>query len=247
MARVTFNRPAVRNAIDPGLIEGLADAVDRAEAGRAHVLLLTGAGVDFCAGADLEHVRHVSEDTEALGDFVASLAEVLDRLEQASFVTVAALHGNVMAGGCEIMLACDVAIAAADTRIGDRHLEYGLLPGAGGSVRLIRSLPRARSRYLLLTGKTLTAMEAAEWGLVTKAVPNADLDEEVESLVRHLASRSGDAIRGAKQMATAARGLSHDEAIVAERRIFLEHFRDSADPHEGLKAFTAKRRPLFRN
>lgn len=243
--RATIARPEARNAIDGDVIEGLEAALDLAEAERARVLVLRGAGGTFCAGADLAYVLDLVDDREALGGYVERLADVLDRLEASPFASVCVIEGYALAGGCEILLACDVSVVSTEAQIGDRHLEYGLLPGAGGSVRLARSLPSARARWLLLSGEMLSGAQAAEWGLVTHAVPPAELDAAADAVVERLSSRSRDALAAVKTMANGLRDLTFDEAILAERRLFLDHFLESPDGREGLAAFRDRRPPRF--
>jgi enoyl-CoA hydratase len=181
-----------------------------------------------------------------MAGYVTRLANVTERLESGPFVSLAVVEGFALAGGCELLLACDISVADVDARIGDRHLEYGLAPGAGGSVRLVRALPKAQARYLLLTGQAITGTQAAEWGLVTLAVPADDLDATAERIVGRLASRSGDALRAVKAMVTAAgTERSVNEAILAEREIFVDFISTSPDVKEGLSAFAEGRPPRF--
>jgi enoyl-CoA hydratase len=134
-------------------------------------------------------------------------------------------------------LACDVVVAAEDARLGDRHLELGLLPGAGGSVRMHKALSPARSRWLLLSGEMISGREAGEWGLVTRAVPPEQLDEVAESMIARLASRSAAAIAGMKEMIGAVRDTPVPEGIDAEQRIFLDHMAKSEDLRTALARF----------
>src|SRR5205085_3478490 len=187
----------------------------------------------FCAGADLEFVRSTIDQPGALDDggafasVIRRLNDVLLAIEAAPFASVAVVEGFALAGGCELLLACDVVVADENARLGDRHLELGLLPGAGGSVRLHKALTPARSRWLLLSGEMISGREAAEWGLVTRAVPGDQLDEVAEAMIVRLASRSGDAISGVKEMIGAGRDVPVPEGIEAERRIFIEHMAKS--------------------
>ena len=150
---------------------------------------------------------------------------------------MAVVEGFALAGGCELLLACDVVVADEAARIGDRHLELGLLPGAGGSVRLHKALTPARSRWLLLSGEMITGREAADWGLVTRAVPRSEIDEVAEAMIARLASRSGDALAGAKEMIGAVRDIPVTDGVLAERRIFLDYMGKSADVRTGLARF----------
>lgn len=244
VVRATIDRPEVRNAINDAVLDGLEAAVATAES-QASVLVLSGSGGNFCAGADLSQVKGMVEDRPALERFVTRLSDILDRIEAGPFASVCVVDGYALAGGCEILLACDVVIASEDARIGDRHLEFGLLPGAGGSVRLVRSLAATRARYLLLTGETVSGRQAADWGLVTTAVPPASLEAAVAADVDRLATRSPDALRAAKAMALDARDLPHRDALLAERKRFLDHVTSSPDTTEGLAAFQHKRPPVW--
>jgi enoyl-CoA hydratase/carnithine racemase len=248
--RATIDRPEARNAIGPSVIEGLEAAVRRARQGGARVLVLRGAAGTFCAGADLAFVRSTIDQPGALEDggafasVIHRLNDVLLDIEAAPFASVAVVEGFALAGGCELLLACDVVVAAEDAHVGDRHLELGLLPGAGGSVRLHKALSPARSRWLLLSGEMISGREAAEWGLVTRAVPREQLDEVAEAMIARLASRSASAIAGAKEMIGTVRDIPVPAGIEAERRIFLDHMAKSDDLRAALARFLApKERP----
>jgi len=134
-------------------------------------------------------------------------------------------------------MACDVVVADEQARIGDRHLELGLLPGGGGSVRLHKALTPARSRWLLLSGEMIRGREAAEWGLVTRAVPSGQLDEVAETMVARLASRSAEALAGMKEMIDAVRDIPVPEGIAAEQRVFLNHMAKSEHLRASLARF----------
>jgi enoyl-CoA hydratase len=243
VVRATIDRPEARNAISPSVTEGLESAIQIAREVAARVLVLRGAGGTFCAGADLEWVLSSLDQPGALEDdgvFIAGirrLNQVLLDIEAAPFASVAVVEGFALAGGCELLLACDVVVAAEDARLGDRHLELGLLPGAGGSVRLYKTLTPARSRWLLLSGAMISGREAAEWGLVTRAVPPEQLDEVAESMIARLASRSAAAIAGMKDMIGTVRDIPVPDGIAAERRIFTEHMAKSDDLRAALARF----------
>jgi enoyl-CoA hydratase/carnithine racemase len=245
VVRATIDRPDRKNAISLGVIRGLEWAVDVAVGAAARVLVIRGAGGTFCAGADLRELESMRDTPDRLTMFMARLSAVLHRLETAPFVSVAVVEGHAVAGGCEIVLACDVSIAALDAQIGDRHLEYGLVPAAGGAVRLARTLPRARGNYLLLSAELLSGREAADWGLVSLAVPASELEQRVTQLVHRLANRSHAALATVKKMTWSANQGSQSEAMAAERMLFLRHM-TSSDVDEGLAAFREHRSPAFR-
>jgi len=243
--RATIDRPEARNAISPSVIEGLEAAVRRARETGARVLVLRGAGGTFCAGADLGFVLSTIDQPGGLeldgafGSVIRRLNAVLLEMEAAPFATLAVVDGFALAGGCELLMACDVVVADEKARIGDRHLELGLLPGGGGSVRLHRALTPARSRWLLLSGEMISGQEAADWGLVTRAVPHDRLDEVAEAMIARLASRSADALAGAKEMVAAVRDIPVPDGIEAERRIFVDHMAKSDDVRAALARFLA--------
>lgn len=246
VVRARLDRPAARNALAPAVVDGIEGALDAADEAGAAVLVVSGSGGNFCAGADLDLVLSAVDDRDVLSAYVTRIADLLDRMEAAPFATVGVIEGFALAGGCEIVLACDVTVASHDARIGDRHLEYGLLPGAGGSVRLPRALSSARGRWLLLSGEMLDGRQAAEWGLVTFSAPPEALEARVEAVVARLASRSREAIAAAKRMWREVRDLPVPDGIERERALFLQHFQESADVREGLAAFHERRAPRFR-
>lgn len=243
--RATIDRPAARNAISPAVTEGLEEAVRRARQSGTKVLVLRGAAGTFCAGADLSFVQSTIDQPGAMdpdspfGALIERLNGVLLEIEAAPFASVAVVEGFALAGGCELLLACDVVVADEVARIGDRHLELGLLPGGGGSVRLHKALTPARARWLLLSGEMISGREAAEWGLVTRAVPKDQLDEVAEQMIARLASRSAGALRGAKKMIDAVRDIPVPDGILAERRIFFDHMTKSDDVRASLARFLA--------
>ena len=241
VVRATLNRADKRNAINENVIAGLEAAVHAATEDRAAALVIRGAGRTFCSGADLNHMSILREaDDGGTERFITRLAAVLRALELAPFATVAAIEGYAVAGGCELLLACDIVFATTDARIGDRHLEYALVPGAGGSVRLPRTLSSARARYLLLTGEVISGSEAETWGLVTRAFPAEEFDDRVEALVERLRSRSRDALATVKRMLTSTAELGLDDGIVVERDLVAEYRHTSPDGLEGLEAFRRK-------
>jgi enoyl-CoA hydratase/carnithine racemase len=244
VVHVLIDRPGAKNAIDDDVVDGLAAALDLADERQAKVLVVRGAGGTFCAGADLVMLADARQDPARVEKFMERLGVVLDRIEHAPFASVAVVEGYAVAGGCELLLACDVVVATTTARIGDRHVEYGLVPAAGGSVRLARQLSRARANYLLLSGELLSGDDAARWGLVTTAVPAERIETVVSGIVSRLAGRSGAALATVKQMLRDADRLPRPEALDRERALFLTHLA-SPDCGRGLAAFRDRRTPTF--
>ncbi|MFC4948734.1 enoyl-CoA hydratase/isomerase family protein [Pseudonocardia sp. GCM10023141] len=245
VARVAIDRPTVQNALDAVVVAGLEAAVRCAVNRGCAALVLSGTGGTLSAGADLPYLRSLLGDAAALTGYLDSIATVLDLLESAPLISIAVVGGYALAGGCEILLACDLAVVADDARIGDRHLEYGLLPGGGGSVRLPRSVPGPLARRLLYTGEMIDGATAARWGLVSHAVPAAELDATVDALAARLARHSPAALVGMKRLYRDAVSTPAAEALVAERAVLVEHLM-AGGADEGLAAFAEGRAPEFR-
>ena len=232
-----MDRPDKRNAISYAVIEGLNSAIDTTIDTGASILVLRGAGGNFCAGADLNLVKAMLDDASGLTTYLRKLSDVCDRLADGPFVSLAVVTGFALAGGCELLLACDVAVASEDAQIGDRHLRNSLLPGAGGSVRLFRALTPARARRLLYTAEMISGRVAEDWGLVAAAYPAAALDDQVTRLVNEISARSPQALRAAKAMTVAAERQSLADALAEERRIFVGYATGNESVRTALTAF----------
>ena len=237
VVNATMDRPDKRNAINYGVIDGLKTAIATTTEREASVLVVRGAGPSFCAGADLNLVRSTLDDEHGLTDFLARLSEVCDALADGPFVSLAVVTGHAVAGGCEILLACDLAVASHDAKIGDRHLQNSLLPGAGGSVRLLQALTPARARRLFYTAEMISGRLAEEWGLVSAACPQDRLEASVAELVAQLVTKSPAALRAMKQMTIAAETRQIKDVLAVERRIFLDYAMGSSHVRDALTAF----------
>lgn len=234
-----LDRPDRRNCIDFGIVEGLEHAVELARVD-CSLLVLRGSGGHFCAGADLDLVRGLVDDRHALEGYVTRLSDVLDAIEAGPFASLAAVEGFALAGGCEILLACDVVLASTAARIGDRHLEHALLPGAGGSVRLMRALPRARALWLLQTGEMISGEQAEAWGLAALAVTPEDFETELDRVVERLSSRDGVAMAAVREMARCADEWPAAAAIQRERQLFLDHITTHPPVRQELDGFVKR-------
>ena len=244
-AEITLTRERALNALSPQLLAAFQAAIDEVTAAGCPVALVRGRGPALSAGADLPHLLGLLDDAGAVRDYIASIGAVLDALEAAPFVSLCIVDGYGLAGGCELMLACDLAIASTEAKLGDRHMEYGLLPGAGGSVRLPRALPVALARRLLYTGEIIDGTTAAEWGLVGWVAPPAELDATVEQIVARLLRHSPAALRIMKTLEAEGRVRTHRDALANEVAVAAAHIATHPDVREGLAAFGAKRAPRF--
>lgn len=245
---LTLNRPQALNAISPAMIDDLNAALDGIEGRRSlSALVITGAGRAFCAGADLKAARERADGADAAevnADFLDRLRRILSRIEQFPAPVVAAVNGLALAGGLELVLCCDLVVAAAGAKLGDAHANYGLVPGGGSSVRLPRKIGPARAKYLLYTGEFLPAATLADWGLVNRVVPDQDLAQAVEELTATLAAKSPVGLRRMKRMIDDGLEQSLEAALRYELALNAQHAA-SHDRAEGLAAFAEKRQPRF--
>lgn len=232
-----LDRPDTRNAINLSVIAGLETMLATAEEHQVKVVVIRGEGGTFCSGADLHELRGLADDPVALESFMLRFGAVLDELEQAQWATVTVIEGHAVAGGCELLLASDISIAAANARIGDGHVNYGLVPAAGGSVRLPRAVAPSLARYLLLTGDTLSGAESARNGLVTMAVEPEALDERVAHVVALVRSRGRATVKTVKTMLSQEPCTEKGLLLRHEVDLFLEHMGHAPDARRGLQAF----------
>lgn len=248
IAFLTLNRPDDLNALSAPVAYALADAMDRIEAERARAVVITGAGAAFCAGGDLKEFKGYLE----AGDFAAFEAMIREtnaifaRLEALAVPVVAAVNGAVVAGGLELILCCDMVVAAEGAMIGDGHLKFGVLPGGGSAARLPRRIAASLAAEMLLTGD----LKPAEWwaaaGLVNQVVPAAQLMETAEALARRTVRHSAPAVADMKSMLRAMPDMSAAEAVAHELDVFANHLRRE-DFLEGMRAFSEKRKPVYRD
>jgi enoyl-CoA hydratase/carnithine racemase len=249
-ARITLNRPAAMNALSGPLCEELARALGQIERDPAvRVVVLTGAGRAFCAGADLKGVFDATgsgpQAEDPMNAFLDQVAGMIDRLRVLPKPTIAALNGLTMAGGLELAMACDLIVAAAGARIGDAHANFGVFPGAGGAAVLPRRIGPTAAKYLLFTGDTMPAAELVPLGLVNRVVPDDQLPAEVDKLAAQIGAKSPLVLRRMKQAVADSLEQPQSTALRMERLV-LEAHRHSHDLREGLAAFVGKRKPEFK-
>jgi len=242
---VTLNREAALNSLDPEVLAGLEAAMDEAEAEPAvRALVLTGSGRAFCAGADLGVIEGAGAPPGAFESFLESAGRTFTRLERLPLPTIAAINGIALAGGLELVLCCDLAIAAEGAKIGDAHANYGLLPGGGASVRLPRRVGPALAKQLMFTGAFLRAEELRHSGLLNDVVAAERLGGAVGELVAAIAAKSPLGLRRMKRLLDDGLQQPPEVGLRAELSAQALHGR-SADMAEGLAAFRENREPEF--
>jgi enoyl-CoA hydratase len=242
---VTLERPSVRNALDTATLRELARAVrEIRRAPDVRAVVLTGAGDKaFSAGADIVQMAAMSA---AEGQAYSRLGhEVMHRLEALEVPVIAAVNGAALGGGFELALACDLIVAAAGARFGLPEVTLGLMPGFGGTQRLVARLGLARARELIYRGRTITAEEAERLGLVVRVVAAERLGEEAAALAAELAAAAPVALRQAKRATAVAVDANLATGCRFETEAFAVVF-GSEDRREGLRAFLEKRRPVWR-
>ena len=243
-AWVHLTRPDKRNALDPDVLAGIAAGLDRATDDDARVVVLTGSGPAFCAGADLRHVLGGLDDLGAVEDLLATAGRLTLRMEAHPCPIIAAVNGAAIAGGLELVLACDLVVAAESATFSDGHAAFGLFPGAGACVRLPRLIGANRARQLMFTAETLDARAMHALGVVNEVVPDDELPAAVDRLASRLARGSRDTLARMKRVIQAGLDLPLDAALALELAQAREHLK-SPDVAEGLTAFAERRRPNF--
>ncbi len=248
VAWVTLNRPEALNAMNQNILDGYTQVVRKVEADpEVKALVFTGAGRAFSAGADLKYVLNFIGDGDPVKvrTFMKQAYAAFARVGTCEKPTIAAVNGVTAAGGLELLLACDMAIAAESVKIGDGHINFGMLPGGGSSIRLPRKIGETRARYLLLTGELFPITQIADWGLVNEVVPDDQLIPRTEALVERLASKSPLAMRQMKHLIDQGLDMPLDLALQTEMQVW-ESYGQSYDLKEGLTAFSEKRTPEYK-
>lgn len=237
---VTIDRPDARNAVNTATAQAIADAMDLLDdSGDLSAGVLTGAGGTFCAGMDLK--AFLAGERPSIGE--RGFAGLVERPPAKPLI--AAVEGYALAGGFEIVLACDLIVAAENATFGLPEVRRGLVAGGGGLMRLSQRLPYHLAMRWALTGAHVPAADAHAAGLVNELVPAGTALNAALDLAREIASNGPLAVRATKQVITSARDWPTAEQFVRQREI-TEPVRSSADAREGASAFAEKRRPVWR-
>jgi Enoyl-CoA hydratase/carnithine racemase len=246
IARITVNRPEVRNALDgPTRAELRAVTRDIDQDKDIRVAIITGAGDKaFISGADISAVRKMTPPE--MEDFASTLGSQLYlEIENLRVPIIAMINGFCLGGGCELAMSCDIRIASEKAKFGQPEINIGIMPGGGGTQRLPRLIGWGRAKELVYTGKIIDAAEAERLGLVDKVVPADKLEETAVGLAQDIANKSPLIMRLIKK--TMNRGMYTDLlAALSYEKSNLALCFASEDSKEGITAFLEKRKPEFK-
>jgi enoyl-CoA hydratase len=242
VAVLTVNRPDVRNALDTETVDEFHRALDEVRKARSTVLIITGAGDKaFVSGADVNAIRARKRD-----DALASInSRLMTAIESHDAVSIAAVNGYALGGGCEVALACDLRIAASNAVFGLPEPSLGIIPGAGGTQRLPRIVGLGRAKEMILTGARWDAARALETGLVSRVVAPGDLMSAARAWADQVLALGPLAVKLAKAALNASSQMPLAAGLVFESTAQAITF-GSADKLEGTTAFLEKRKPVFR-
>lgn len=243
IAYITFNRPEALNAFNPEMLQAFSDAlIDFRDDNEMWVAIITGAGDRaFSAGADIKTL--LPKMREQIGKPWLQPATIMRGLEIWKPL-IAAVNGYALGGGMEVVLACDIRIAAENATFGQPEIRLGIIPGWGGTARVPRMLPWAKAAEILLAAKTLTAQEALQYGLVNEVVPLPQLMPTAEKWAERIMECAPLAVRASKEIMVKSMSMTLEESLKLEREL-LERLILSEDFTEGRQAFIEKRKPKF--
>jgi enoyl-CoA hydratase len=244
IARITFNRPNVLNALNRKTMDELGDCLKKVRADDAiRVLILTGAGEKaFIAGAD---INELSQQTPVNGrEFTLYGQEIIHRLETLGKPAIAAINGFALGGGCELALACTLRIASRNAKLGQPEVKLGIIPGYGGSQRLPRLCGKGVAHELILTGEMITAEEAWRVGLVNRVVEPVELLAAAEAIAKKIIANAPLAVQYALEAVERGMEMPQEEGLYLEATLFGLCCA-TQDMREGTRAFLEKRPPKF--
>jgi len=245
VALITVNRPRVMNALNTETINELITAVKNLEKNKeVKVVILTGEGKAFIAGADINEMKDMTPvQAKAFSELGG---ELIGSIEKSRLPFIAAVNGYTLGGGCEVMMACDIAIASTTAVIGQPEINLGIPPGFGGTQRLPRLIGKMKAKEMLFTGEYLNASEAFSMGLVCGVVEPDQLMEKALALADKIKSKSNLQISFIKSLVNTGMETDIISACRLETALFSLSF-STKDQKEGMSAFLGKRKPVFKD
>lgn len=239
---LTVNRPDKLNALNRAVLEGVESALDDVAANGSRCLIMTGAGKAFVAGADIAAMQDMSP--EQAQEFSALGHRVGTKMEAQAYPIIAAVNGFALGGGCELSLACDFAYASTKAKFGQPEVKLGVIPGFGGTQRLMRRVGVAMARELAYTGRMIRADEALRIGLVNGVVEPDQLMDKVLEVAGEILGMGPLAVAACKELFISGEGRPLAEANALETAAFGRCF-ETSDQKEGMAAFVERREAAF--
>ncbi len=243
---ITLNRPDQLNAMSPEVYHEIYDAMELVDADDdVRVVVFKGNGKAFCAGADLKAMQPSLEKSSLTVKYLEMVHRTYNRVEALNKPTIAQVHGMCLAGGIELIEACDIIVAADTARIGDQHTALGLTPGGGSTQRLPRQMSFRKAKEILLTGEWMSAEDAYRFGFINHCVPEDQLEEKVGQIAAKLCKQSPMASKAIKWAVN--NGINADlttalrmEMATSAQHVFTDDFK------EGIASFMERRKPEFK-
>ncbi|WP_322077674.1 enoyl-CoA hydratase [Burkholderia cepacia] len=241
---VTLNRPKALNALNDALMDELGDALKAFDADDGvGAIVVTGSEKAFAAGADIGMMATYSYMDVYRGDYITRNWETVREIRKP---IIAAVSGFALGGGCELAMMCDIIFAADTAKFGQPEIKLGVMPGAGGTQRLPRTVSKAKAMDMCLTARFMDAAEAERAGLVSRVLPAATLLDEAIAAAATIAEFSLPAVMMVKESVNRAYETTLAEGVHFERRLFHSLFA-TEDQKEGMAAFVEKRKPVFKH
>ena len=241
---ITINRPEALNAVNHKVMDEIISAAEGFDnADDIGCIVITGAGEKaFIAGADIKEMSGKS----SMDMFLADKQSDWSRFAATRTPMIAAVNGFALGGGCEVAMMCDIIIASEKARFGQPEIKLGVIPGWGGTQRLVHAIGKAKAMDLILTGRMMGAEEAERCGLVARVVAHDKLMDEAMEAAKAIAAHGRPSVFSAKEAVNRAFEVPLDEGLLFERRTFYALFA-TEDQKEGMDAFVNKRAPSFKN
>jgi enoyl-CoA hydratase len=242
VGQIQINRPDVLNALNIEMMGEMLDSLRSFDADKeVGCMIITGNKKAFAAGADIKEMATQS----AMDMYIRDQFATWDSIRRIKKPIIAATSGFVLGGGSELVLTCDIIVAAECTKFGQPEIKIGIIPGAGGTQRLTRAIGKARAMEMILTGRMYSAREMFEAGMVSRVVDDEVYLEEAQALAKEIASMPPIAVKMAKESILKSFDTTIETGLEFERRTFYMLFA-SEDMKEGMNAFIEKRKPVWK-
>lgn len=254
IATITLNRPEARNALNPEMVVRLADAFkDARDDHDVRVIVLTGTGSTFCAGADLGELIPIisgaktpkDEWDQRVADDRKLIYYALLRDFDTEKPVIAAIQGHAIAGGLEIVQGTDIRVAGPDLKFGVQEVKWAIFPGGGSTVRMPRQMPYSKAMELLLTGDLIKSEEMLDYGFLNYVVPEDQVLDKAMEIAKKIAANGPIAVKAIRASARACSGVEEKEALRMENKFSGPVFQ-TEDAREGPRAFMEKRAPVYK-